>query len=546
MTKRVLVVSLGRVLADQIRVEPDEACAVVAHVHAWLEASRDGDEAPATLPALDAFGITAFGDFEVRSSRVLVARQARPRAHITAELASLLLRLVSSGRTELEGGAAACAVVARRALRAAASDGDLFGDATMVTTPEALLDALAPMQPRDASSALALLFARWMRTTDEVHAPVWQAVVGDPVAPPPSAGVLTLQRADDADELPPRPVRRRRRTTRPTPRLAQRVGLGVGAALLIVAWGVATRGGEDATPPAPASRVATVTTDDVPTGTEVALTSGAAPRRVHARRVLHADITGRVPYSPSFDPQTRGLVFHAGLERTALLEAAIADDGHVAAVRTLREDGSRAFHAQVSPDGTQLAFDSDVDGTRGVYVAERDGTSARRVSGRGSASVPTWSPDGRTIAFARAEAQDSRVWNVWTVHLPSGALRRETRHRTGQAWGASWFPDGRRLAYSVEDALVVLDRDTGRTRRWPSPVKGRLVRTPAVSPDGRRIVFQVHRDGAWVLDLERNVSTRVLADRSAQEFAWAPDGTRIAYHSVRGGSWGIWIMDLES
>ena len=73
---------------------------------------------------------------------------------------------------------------------------------------------------------------------------------------------------------------------------------------------------------------------------------------------------------------------------------------------------------------------------------------------------------------------------------------------------------------------------------------GRLVRTPAVSPDGERIVFQVRRDGAWVLDLRTGQSHRLLADASAQEFAWSPDGQRVAYHSVQGGQWGIWVLDL--
>ena len=160
------------------------------------------------------------------------------------------------------------------------------------------------------------------------------------------------------------------------------------------------------------------------------------------------------------------------------------------------------------------------------------------------ASVPTWAPDGHTLAFARAETGRPLVWNLWTVHLPSGPLRRETRHRDGQARGASWFPDGRHLAYSVEDQLVVMDRETGEAGRWPSPVPDRLLRTPAVSPDGRRIVFQVDRDGAWLLDLDGDRMRRVLADRSAQEFAWAPDGSRGAYHSVRGGSWGIWLKGV--
>jgi Tol biopolymer transport system component len=36
--------------------------------------------------------------------------------------------------------------------------------------------------------------------------------------------------------------------------------------------------------------------------------------------------------------------------------------------------------------------------------------------------------------------------------------------------------------------------------------------------------------------------SRVLADPSAEEFAWAPDGRTVAFHSRRDGQWGIWLM----
>jgi len=65
---------------------------------------------------------------------------------------------------------------------------------------------------------------------------------------------------------------------------------------------------------------------------------------------------------------------------------------------------------------------------------------------------------------------------------------------------------------------------------------------PTVSPDGRWIVFQVYRDGAWLLDVERGAMQRVLQDPSAEEFAWSPDGRRVAYHSQRSGGWNLWTM----
>jgi Tol biopolymer transport system component len=192
-----------------------------------------------------------------------------------------------------------------------------------------------------------------------------------------------------------------------------------------------------------------------------------------------------------------------------------------------------------------VAFDSDRDGLRGVYVAEADGSHVRRVSGPGYAAVPTWSPDGHRLAFLRAEEDKPRVWNLWLLDLASGEMKRLTDHPVGQVWGGSWFPDGRRIAYSHEDRLLLLDLESGQAVGYASPVKGQLVRTPAVSPDGRWIIFQVFRHGAWLLDLSDGSKERVLDDATAEEFTWAPDRRRVAFHSRRTGQWGLWMMSAR-
>ena len=278
------------------------------------------------------------------------------------------------------------------------------------------------------------------------------------------------------------------------------------------------------------------TTGAVPTA--AAMPAPAAPQPPPR---LHRALNETAPaFSPSFSREGTAVFYHRDNGSGSALMKAEPGGAHAV---SLIDDGARNYHVKPSPDGSHIAFDSDRDGERGVYVADADGRNVRRVSGPGFAAVPSWSPDGSRLTFVRGESRSrSRVWNLWLLDLASAATIRLTSYNYGQPWGASWFPDGRRLAYSHEDRLTVLNIETGARRLFRSPLPGRLLRTPAVSPNGRHVAFQVHRDGAWLLDLENGSMRRILADPTAEEFAWDAAGRRLAFHSRRSGVWSVWIM----
>ena len=246
----------------------------------------------------------------------------------------------------------------------------------------------------------------------------------------------------------------------------------------------------------------------------VAPTLSASPQPAVLRSVARAE---GPEFSPSFASDGTALFSHTGA--TADARSALASAGSLDGdlrVMTLVDDDARNYHVQPSPDGTRIAFDSDRDGERGVYVATHVGTEVRRVSGAGFAAVPAWSPDATRLTFVRAEPDRPRVWNLWLLTLASGEMRQLTRFRSGQTWSASWFPDGRRICYTHEDRVVILDLETGTSQPYPTPVPHRLVRTPAVSPDGQRVMFQVYRDGAWMLNLKDGSTVRISTDSSAE------------------------------
>lgn len=262
----------------------------------------------------------------------------------------------------------------------------------------------------------------------------------------------------------------------------------------------------------------------------------AEPERAHT-------VPASVVDGPAFSNEGTAVFFRDDdAAHSSLVRTDDAPRGTVLKITRVLDENSRNFHARPSPDGSRIAFDSDREGVRAVYIADQDGQNVRRISGNGFAAVPSWSPDGTRLAFVKAEPDHPDVWNLWTADLATGEQKQVTFNTSGQPWGGSWFPDGRKIAFAHEDGLVVQDIQSGTTRRYRSPISGRGVRTPAVSPDGRHVIFQVSRDGAWLLDLSKGDMRRVLDDPTADEYAWAPDGHRVAFHSQRSGGWGVWVM----
>ena len=67
----------------------------------------------------------------------------------------------------------------------------------------------------------------------------------------------------------------------------------------------------------------------------------------------------------------------------------------------LTNQSQNDLHADWSPDGTKIAFSSESDGNREIYIMESDGSNQTRLTSQSAFyDYPTWSPDGLSIAFA--------------------------------------------------------------------------------------------------------------------------------------------------
>jgi Tol biopolymer transport system component len=154
-----------------------------------------------------------------------------------------------------------------------------------------------------------------------------------------------------------------------------------------------------------------------------------------------------------------------------------------------------------SPDGNQVAFvwtgpkQDDFD----IYVKLVGTENAVRLTADPAHDfTPAWSPDGRSIAFLRVLTASGRL-GVFLVS-PIGGPERKLTEIWGDSrpdpWtrgGLSWFPDSKALAVSDQGRIIMLSVNSGEKRAltFPprTPVTGRFDDTPAVAPDGRRVVF---------------------------------------------------------
>ncbi|MFZ5586036.1 MAG: Tol-Pal system beta propeller repeat protein TolB [Thermodesulfobacteriota bacterium] len=136
-----------------------------------------------------------------------------------------------------------------------------------------------------------------------------------------------------------------------------------------------------------------------------------------------------------------------------------------------------------SPDGRQMAFCSDRAGQPQIYIRDMDSGTIRRITyGHKYAAAPAWSPRGDRIAF---QVMTNGVFQVATIR-PDGSDQQILTHGYGGGEEPTWSPDGRLIAYA--------SRATGRYQIYVMTANGQPIKrltdlagenaNPAWSPRG--------------------------------------------------------------
>ena len=216
-----------------------------------------------------------------------------------------------------------------------------------------------------------------------------------------------------------------------------------------------------------------------------------------------------------------------------------------------------------SPDGKTIAFSSDRGGIENVWLMDADGGHPRALTTEKEAYVrsPAWTPDGAYVVARKEDAKRAGIPPVelWMYHREGGGgIKLVSSDEVNNSSGPVFSRDGRYLYFSARQPrfsytpdlsqglwqVVRYDRTTGETLPLTGGYGGAV--RPALSPDGRTLIFVARRDNDPVF-VRRDLASgaeKVIAtglDRDEQEgfaqmdvwpgYAFTPDGAAIVFSS---------------
>jgi len=179
----------------------------------------------------------------------------------------------------------------------------------------------------------------------------------------------------------------------------------------------------------------------------------------------------------------------------------------------------------ISPDNTKIAFVSQRDGNREIYVMNLDGTNVSRLTNNAKWDIhPTWSHDGTRLAFV---SNRDGVNNIYTMSSLNGSdvVRVTSNARPDNS--PSWSPDGKEIVFSSE---------------LGSPLESPVPRLYRIKSDGTgqtmisKTTKEHEIEPCWSSQ-NLIVYCRSSNTGGAQIFTMKPDGTAVTQLTTGAGGW---------
>ena len=195
--------------------------------------------------------------------------------------------------------------------------------------------------------------------------------------------------------------------------------------------------------------------------------------------------------------------------------------------------------------GSQIVFVSnEFNPDGGIVVINSDGTAPQPLESRPTPSWPTWSPDGKKIAFIADMPRQLFLMGADGRNLERLRWNIPLRARP------AWHLDGQKIAFTKFDEITVLDIETKAETRVLFHGWDNGFRDAAWSPDGKQIAFTIKHDrqqNIYVINADGR-GLRRLTDDLVGDYApaWSPDGRKIAFYSNRNLKQGICLIDAAN
>jgi WD40 repeat protein len=306
------------------------------------------------------------------------------------------------------------------------------------------------------------------------------------------------------------PRQQKRRAVLARPRLFPRVATGVMAALLIIA--------------AMFSWFAILYRPQVP--------PAGHPTAIPTSNILTYHAAGGAAYKVAWSPDGTEI---ASTNEGGLVQIWDTITGHT--ISTFRGNFLKVLSLVWLPNHSLLVTAEGADRTVQVWNALTGKRILTTPSIPGIASVATWSPDGRHIAFDGGDST-VQVWNIVT-----GKWLLTYAGHTSRVTALSWSPDGSEIASASDDRTVQVWNAATGNKDWPSFVHTDAVSVVAWSPDGTRCavatmhgLVEVWGNPSWqkVQIAPANEELSNLDHPLVVSIAWSPDATRFAFTTADG------------
>ncbi len=206
------------------------------------------------------------------------------------------------------------------------------------------------------------------------------------------------------------------------------------------------------------------------------------------------------------------------------------------------------YFGQIPIFTSKIAFISDRDGNRELYIMDYDGMNQIRLTyTKGMEMLPAWSHNGEMIAYTSFRRGNPSLY-IRYIYQGKDRLVAEG----GSNITPDFSPDDKFLLYSSSlpgnYEIYLYDLRTGQRRRLTYSYGSDL--SPKWSPDGEKILFSSDRSGSpqlYIMDKNGKNPRRITFQGSYNASPdWAPDGDRIIYVSRIMGRFNLYLLYLST